>query len=304
MFWKSAKSTTIEEFNMNMDEIKAISPIAHADLLKTEPRYWSRAFFDTLTGCDMVTNNLSECFNSWIIEARYKPIIQLLDDIRLQVMQRIPKKRDALSTKDFVICPRIIKKLNYSIEATKFCKDTWTGGNEFEVRDSDGGQWVVNIATKTCSCRRWELSGIPCSHGCQALYSMNKNPEHGVDICYTKPLYMAAYNQLLRPMKGPLYWPHTGLPDILPPKARRMPGRPKKNRRREQGEDGAGGKLSKKGVEMRCSLCLTVGHNKATCKASAEEIEKNQTAAAETKKAHSEALKAQAALNVSNYVSM
>ncbi|WOH07830.1 hypothetical protein DCAR_0727264 [Daucus carota subsp. sativus] len=65
-----------------------------------------------------------------------------------------------------------------------------------------------------------------------------------------------------------------------------MPGRPKKARRREQGEKGARGKIGKKGIEMRCSLCLTPGHNKSTCKATAEEIAEKQSAAAERRKAH------------------
>ncbi|KAK1389992.1 hypothetical protein POM88_018170 [Heracleum sosnowskyi] len=121
---------------------------------RTEPRYWSRAFFDTMTACDMVDNNLSECFNSWIFEARYKPIIELLDDIRLKLMERLHIKRDLMLNTDSRICPQIIKKLKFSIEATKFCKSTWTGADECEVRDIDGGQWVVNMTRKTCSCRR------------------------------------------------------------------------------------------------------------------------------------------------------
>lgn len=176
-------------------------------------------------------------------------------------------------------------------------KKIWTGGDEFEVKDNDGGQWVVNVTDRTCTCRRWELRGIPCSHACHALFSMNKNPKDAVDVCYSKSVYMEAYSHLLRPMKGDLYWPHTDLPDILPPKTRRMPGRPKKARRREEGEVGAGGKISKKGIEMRCSLCLTPGHNKTTCKASEEEIAEKQFAATEAKKAQTEALKAQAAIN-------
>lgn len=300
----AAKSTTVEEFNLRMDEIKGISPLAHSDLLKTDPRFWCRAFFDTLTKCEMVDNNLSECFNSWIVEARYKPIIQLLDDIRLQVMERIYKKRDWMSSLQCEICPRIIKKLNYSIEGTRFCKSTWTGGSECEVRDIDGGQWVVDMVGKTCSCRRWELTGIPCTHGCTAMFSMNEKPEDKVDPCFNKRFYIEAYSHLLRPMKGSLYWPKTGFPDILPPKARRMPGRPKKHRRREQGEEGAGSKLSKKGVLMKCSQCLVVGHNKATCKATAEEIAEIQNAIAEAKKAQSEAARAEAAQRVRLYLSL
>ena len=74
-----------------------------------------------------------------------------------------------------------------------------------------------------------------------------------------------------------------------------MPGRPKKNRRREQGEPGAGAKLGKKGIKMRCSQCLMYGHNKSTCQASKEEIIVIQREAAEAKKAQSEVTKLQAA---------
>lgn len=107
-----------------------------------------------MTACDMVENNLCECFNSWILEAWYNPIVELLDDIRLKVMERLHMKRDFMLKRDCLIYPQIIRKLNFSIEATKFCKSTWTGADECEARDIDGGQWVVNMVQKTCSCRR------------------------------------------------------------------------------------------------------------------------------------------------------
>lgn len=139
------------------------------------------------------------------------------------------------------------------MKGLEFCKSTWTRGNECEVRDIDGRQWVVDMVGKKCTCRRWELNGIPCTHGCQALFSMNEKPEDKVDPCCLKSSYVKAYCHQLRPMNGSLYWPKTGYPDILPPKARRMPGRPKKNRRKEQVEQEAVHKLSKKTVLLRCS---------------------------------------------------
>ena len=71
-----------------------LKSLTYIDLLKTEPRYWSRAFFfNTFTKCDMVDNNLSNFVNNWIAEARYKSILELFDDLRLQVMERVYKKR-------------------------------------------------------------------------------------------------------------------------------------------------------------------------------------------------------------------
>ena len=127
-FWKAAKASTIADFNLCMDEIRSISPFSYNDLLKTNPKYWSRAYFQTMTHCDVVDNNISECFNSWILEARYKPIISMLDHIRVQCMERLHVKRDYMARMDTDLCPRIIRRLNFSIEGSKMCSFTWDGG--------------------------------------------------------------------------------------------------------------------------------------------------------------------------------
>jgi len=44
-----------------------------------------------------------------------------------------------------------------------------------------------------------------------------------------------------------------------------MPGRPKKERKRDQTEPKKGTKMSKVGTKIRCSKCKQVGHNKSSC---------------------------------------
>ncbi|XP_074374737.1 uncharacterized protein LOC141715155 [Apium graveolens] len=144
-FWRAAKASTIAEFNICMDEIRSISPFAYDDLLRTNPKYWSRAYFKTLTHCDVVDNNIYECFNSWILEARYKPIISMLDHIRVQCMEMIHLKRDYMAKLDTELCPRIIRKLNYNIEGSKMCSSTWDGGDKCEVKDIEGNQFEVDM---------------------------------------------------------------------------------------------------------------------------------------------------------------
>ena len=102
---------------------------------------------------------------------------------------------------------------------------------------------------------------------------------------------------MLSPMKGSKEWPITTQIKLLPPKARRMPGRPKKHKRREADEVGSGCKLSKKGITMKCSRCLQIGHNRATCKTDEAEVQENHRKAVEAKKAQSEAAKAHSIRN-------
>ncbi|KAK1380321.1 hypothetical protein POM88_027065 [Heracleum sosnowskyi] len=90
-------------------------------------------------------------------------------------------------------------------------------------------------------------------------------------------------------MKGSKEWLLAKQVKLLPPKARRMPGRPKKHRRREADEVGGGCRLSKKGVVMKCSRCLVIGHNKATCKETEAEALENHRKAHEARKAQAQA---------------
>ncbi|KAK1370581.1 hypothetical protein POM88_036673 [Heracleum sosnowskyi] len=87
---------------------------------------------------------------------------------------------------------------------------------------------------------------MPCIHGCQAILSINAAPESFVDEYFKKTTYLKSYSYLMSPMKGSKEWPLAKQVKLLPPKARRMPGRPKKHRRREADEVGGGCRLSKK----------------------------------------------------------
>lgn len=99
---------------------------------------------------------------------------------------------------------------------------------------------------RICSCRRWDLNEITRSHGCQAIVSIRDEPERYVADCFKRTTYMKSYSNLMSPMKVCKDWPVSNQTKLLHPKARRMPARPKKYRRREADEEGDGTKLSKK----------------------------------------------------------
>ncbi|KAG7554561.1 Zinc finger SWIM-type [Arabidopsis suecica] len=62
LFWKIARSYTIEEFNTHMANLKSYNPQAYASLQLTSPMTWSRAFFRI--GCErhLARNNLHEIY--------------------------------------------------------------------------------------------------------------------------------------------------------------------------------------------------------------------------------------------------
>lgn len=65
------------------------------DLLEKWPiTGWCSTFFNEVVKCEVIDNNMCETFNGVILEARSKPIINMLEGIRQYVMNRIAIKRD------------------------------------------------------------------------------------------------------------------------------------------------------------------------------------------------------------------
>ncbi|GJT67917.1 hypothetical protein Tco_1019397 [Tanacetum coccineum] len=47
-------------------------------------------------------------------------------------------------------------------------KVQWNGANKYQVLGLLGDQCVVDVVSMTCSCRKWELTGIPCGNNAKA----------------------------------------------------------------------------------------------------------------------------------------
>ncbi|WMV59842.1 hypothetical protein MTR67_053252 [Solanum verrucosum] len=89
-FWSIAKSTFESQLRKNVAKMKLLGPEKMMDdLMYYNIEYWCKVYFNSQVKCDSVDNNMSECFNSWILAARHKTIITMLDEIRVKMMTRI-----------------------------------------------------------------------------------------------------------------------------------------------------------------------------------------------------------------------
>lgn len=115
----------------------------------------------------------------------------------------------------------------------------------------------MDIVSRSCSCRSWQLRGIPCPHGVVALRYKELEPIHYVANCYSKETYLSTYAHFIRSMNNMKMWPTSNNPIVKPPKIKKLFGGPGKVRRKEADESRKTGKLSKIGVVMTCSKCGT-----------------------------------------------
>ncbi|CAN6218996.1 unnamed protein product [Urochloa humidicola] len=272
--WACARSSTIEQWNQNMEKMKALNADAYAWLEKMPPQTWVRAFFSEYPKCDILLNNSCEVFNKYILEARELPILSMLQRIKSQLMTRhYSKQEEASKWLDMTVCPKIRKKVAKNVEYANTCYVLPAGKGIFQVQSREN-QYIVDIYKKQCDCRRWNLTRIPCSHAISCLRHERIPQESVLSHCYTVAAFMEAYEHNIWPCNDESKWTHVDGPEILPPKYEKRVGRPPKARKKAPYEVQCpkGSRLSKHGVTIHCSHCSLSRHNIATCERKKAEL--------------------------------
>lgn len=270
--WAAAKASTPAQFRAKMQKLADIDYEAAMWLAERPSSEWCRAFFKVDPKCDVLLNNHSESFNGKILEHREQPIISMLEGIRLYIMQRMQENRDrarkAWSNK--AVCPRIFKIVEKNSEKATFCVPHKSNDENVEVWGDNGDKFAVNVKDRTCTCRRWDLTGIPCVHGVSAIWALNEEPMEYVHELYSVEKYLQCYDHCILPLAGKSEWEQAKQSVPIPPLYGRAPGRPKKSRRRSEVEvvetKEKRQRMKRAGLKGRCTLCGTEGHNRRTCK--------------------------------------
>jgi len=60
---------------------------------------------------DTIVNNMTEAFNSVLVNARSKPDLSMLEDIRIYMINSWQSKREKVKTQEGLICSKIKSKL-------------------------------------------------------------------------------------------------------------------------------------------------------------------------------------------------
>ena len=84
-----------EDFTKLMKEIDKKNIEAYQWFDALEPEICTRSKFAPRVKCDMLTNNPCESWNKYIVEARNKPILIMLE-MRSMVMKRIQVKKEVM----------------------------------------------------------------------------------------------------------------------------------------------------------------------------------------------------------------
>ena len=167
-----------------------------------------------------------------------------------------------------VMCPKIKKLVDKLAELANTCYVYESGDGVFQVVDR-GTDYIVDWHSKSCSCMRWQKSGVTCIHVIACCRNERVDPLTLVDQCYSVSMFKKAYSNIIYPCKDITEWEKMNGPEINPPDYQKHVGRPCKSRRK--GPEGiicsnGGRRMSRHGVIMHCSYYGEPDHNIKGCK--------------------------------------
>ncbi|GJZ67477.1 hypothetical protein Tco_0630717 [Tanacetum coccineum] len=206
LFWRAESATLKHVFNEKMKLLSHLNKRAHKWLVERDPNIWSRAFFQMDRSCGAFENGICESYHVAIINQRGKPIITMLEDIRIYLMQRLVIMSEKARGLTDIITPSVKKQLEKLKEYLRLWEVYPSGYREFEVRKLNAGF---------------------------AAYAyLMKDPAKGVFYFYSKTAWQNCYSSFIKPVAGQSMWVKTRLPPPMPPKKRVIPGRPRGKRQK------------------------------------------------------------------------
>jgi len=84
------------------------------------------------------------------------------------------------------ICPKVQQIIEKNKKACETWRAHWYGDVDLSLFEVSKGmeKFVVNLKQQTCSCRKWELTRIPCTHSIACMRINGVEPELNVNSYY------------------------------------------------------------------------------------------------------------------------
>ena len=204
------------------------------------------------------------------------------------------KKKKSL--REAVLVSTAEKEIEKAIECARRYQILPSSDNDFECI-SEISTNIVNIQLRTCTCKIWQQSGIPCAHATGALLFKRQNVRMFVQEFFKIEAYRQCYQNAIYPVPDKSQWiddidieyedeievenenedeeeyyietetendndPRESVINqciLLPPNTLRPPGRPKKRRIRTEDI----GRIKR---TFKCSRCSGIGHSRRSCR--------------------------------------
>ncbi|XP_075507547.1 uncharacterized protein LOC142544377 [Primulina tabacum] len=230
MFLRIAKIYKGIEFDIAYNEFRNRYPEAAQYLdEKDSLDRWTRAYCPK-TRYNIMTTNGFESINARILEERKLPIIALLDSLQKLTSSWFARYRHASIASNSNMTPTIEGILRSRFTDAQGMQVFELGRLEFDVR-SRGHSAIVDLESKRCTCRVFDIDRIPCAHAIAASGLANIDLYDMCSEYYSTMSWCMAYSETVYLVPEENEWPRNiNFPFVLPPLLEKRVGRRKQNR--------------------------------------------------------------------------
>ncbi|GJY24451.1 transposase, MuDR, MULE transposase domain protein [Tanacetum coccineum] len=244
-----------EEFRSNMDILQTVQLDAYHKLMEVGPQRWSRAHCP-LIRYNYMTSNSVESVNACSVLNRKLPITMLTETYHEMLQKWYFERREVAANMKHEITDWVADKVHKRKLKSALWVVNGIDPNLYQVYDG-GHNREVNLMSRSCQCRKWQLSGIPCGHVIAVTRFL------GLTDCvqfvadwFKKEKYQGTYAESIHFVGDMHEWelPSHIHPAIPPRMDNPQPGRPKNtNRILSQGEEPR---------SIYCSRCHQAGYKR------------------------------------------
>ena len=174
-------------------------------LKKVDPNVFCKLYLKSESVCDVIVSNTVEIFYSYIMNARSKHLINMLDDIRTMLMKMIVTKRKAAMKWNGVLFSKVQALVDKERKVAAKCTVMPFSANVFQVSHYLD-TLEVDLEMKCCTYRKWDLKGIPCCYVVAAIFYLHKDVESYVDQLHQGCL-LFTYSGSISPITRESHWP-------------------------------------------------------------------------------------------------
>ncbi|XP_024013228.1 uncharacterized protein LOC112087550 [Eutrema salsugineum] len=236
LFWKVAKSYNKPHYEKRIRAVEAYDVSVYESMMSKNPKNCSLAYFTPTSTSDDVSNNISESFNSAIDPARSMPLVEMLETIRRRAMLRMEARKVKAMKHRGKFSIKAMEKVDEEQKKIVNCTIYPSGHETFEVKEKKSA-FKVKMLERTCTCRRWQMSGLPCRHALKVISQKKRRQEDYMADCYLTSRWRMQYSTPIEVVRGVNFWEKTVDSVIVPPKRNRTNKRKKENSKEDQREE-------------------------------------------------------------------
>ncbi|KAG0474047.1 hypothetical protein HPP92_015904 [Vanilla planifolia] len=257
LFWEAARKTESCEFDEIMKILGERNPEARRWLEKAGVENWSFAH-DGGKRFGLMTTNIVETCDSLLKGVRGLPIKALVGKTLSRLSKIFNKRLEEGSRMLGILTSSVESQLSGVANFAEQHMVEPYSSTLFKVYRVNCRPHTVSTEGYTCTCNRYPISGIPCSHIVAVCIGTQLSYHNLCAAYFSSQIYRQTYAAKLHPVDEETACPSQEGAPITPPAMARKRGRPPSAR-------------INKGLPpatYRCSKCKKDGHNYRTCKSS------------------------------------